>query len=47
MAKLVEIIGVTHNPVLPGILLHRMDEDPALAPARDNLTAIAKARQAR
>jgi protocatechuate 4,5-dioxygenase, beta chain len=40
MAKLVEIIGVTHNPVLPGIFRHRMDEDPALRPARDNFALM-------
>src|SRR5690349_2428926 len=40
MAKLVEIIGVTHNPVLPGIFRHRMDEDPALRPASDNFAVM-------
>jgi protocatechuate 4,5-dioxygenase beta chain len=36
MAQLVQIIGITHNPVLPGIFLDRMDEDPAVRPARAN-----------
>ncbi|HEY7064578.1 MAG TPA: 2,3-dihydroxybiphenyl 1,2-dioxygenase [Chloroflexota bacterium] len=40
MAKLVEIIGVTHNPSLPGHFHHRMDEDPALRPAWDNFALM-------
>jgi len=36
MAQLVEIIGVTHNPVLPGIFQQRMDADPQVRPAWNN-----------
>lgn len=36
MAQLVQIVGITHNPVLPGIFLDRLDEDPAVRPARAN-----------
>lgn len=40
MAQLVQIIGVTHNPMLPGIFLNRMDDDPAVRPAWDNFALM-------
>jgi protocatechuate 4,5-dioxygenase beta chain len=40
MAQLVQIIGVTHNPVLPGIFQDRLDEDPAVRPARENFALM-------
>jgi protocatechuate 4,5-dioxygenase, beta chain len=36
MAQLVQIIGVTHNPVLPGIFENQMDADPQVRPAWNN-----------
>ena len=40
MARVVEIIGVTHNPVLPGIFLDQMDAEPAIRQAYDNFALM-------
>ena len=40
MARVVEIIGVTHNPVLPGIFQDKMDAEPAIREAYDNFALM-------